>query len=476
MTDSLRIGKRALTIAVAAMTIAWSIGISAFVAPMTARAASAGDVIKGTTLSTLYYLASDGSRYAFPNEKTYMTWHSDFSGVQTLSDSALAAIPLAGNIVYRPGSRWIKIQSDPKTYAVTPQGHIRWIETEAVAMGLAGANWNTFIDDVADVFFVDYSVGASLSSASNGYNGMLLSSGGNNYLLWNNQKRMVTSAGFSGNRMQSRFVLSGSGVNLAGIAAGADVTGAEAGLRDDAQLGGGVTGGLSVSLASDTPASATVPSGAASVGFTKFKLTANSGSVTVNQIVLTLGGVGTVDNLENVYLYKGTMRLTDGRNINSSTRKATFTGLNLSLAAGETVYLWARADIADPAAAGDTASLGIAGSADVTGTATVSGNFPVSGNTMSFSTTPAGTVTVTKNGSIANPTIGQDGAVIAKLTVEADGEDAKLQQIALNVDNAPDHSNYKLWKGASLLATGTAGKELVTFVLSNQLVIADGDN
>ncbi|TAK03548.1 hypothetical protein EPO34_00075 [Patescibacteria group bacterium] len=475
MTHSLRIGKRALTIAVAAMTIAWSIGISAFVAPMTARAASAGDLIKGTTLSTLYYLASDGARYAFPNEKTYMTWFSDFSGVQTLSDSALAAIPLAGNVVYRPGSRWIKIQSDNKTYAVTPQGQIRWIETEPVAVALAGANWNTFIDDVADVFFVDYSVGASLASASNGYNGMVLSSGGNNYLLWNNQKRMVTSAGFSGNRMQSRFVLSGSGVNLAGITAGADVSGAEAVLRDVAQLGGGVTGGLSVSLASDTPASATVPSLASSVGFTKLKLLANAGSVTINQIVLTLGGVGAVGNLDQVYLYKGDTRLTDGRSINSSTRKATFSGLNLSLAAGEMIYLSARADIG-AGAAGDTASLGIASSSDVSGTATVSGNFPVMGNLMTFSTTEAGAVTITKNGTIASPTIGQDGATIAKFTVEADGEDASLKQITLNVDDSADHSNYKLWKGATLLGTGTVSGELVTFVLTNPLLVEDGDS
>lgn len=476
MTDSLRIGKRALTVAVAAMTILWSVGVSAFVAPMTARAASAGDLIKGTTLSTLYYLASDGARYAFPNEKTYMTWFSDFSGVQTLSDSALAAIPLAGNVVYRPGSRWIKIQSDPKTYAVSPQGQIRWIESEAVALGLAGANWNTFIDDVADVFFVDYSVGASLASASNGYNGMVLSSGGNNYLIWNAQKRMVTSAGFSGNRMQSRFVLSGSGVNLAGITAGADVAGAEAALRDVAQLGGGVTGGLSISLASDTPASATVPAGADSVSFTKFKLMANAGSVTVNQIVLTLGGVGDVGNIDNVYLYKGDARLSDARSVNSSTRKVTFSGLNIALAAGEMAYLTARADTSDAVDGGDTASFGIVGSGDVSGTATVSGNFPVYGNNMSFSTTAAGDVVVDKNGTVSNPTIGQDGATIAKLSVEANGEDASLKQLTLNVDTAADHSNYKLWKGSTLLGTGSVSGDLVTFVLTNPLLVEDGDS
>lgn len=476
MTDSLRIGKRALTTAVAAATILWSVGFAAFVAPMTASAASAGDVIRGTTLSTLYFLASDGKRYAFPNEKTYMSWYSDFSGVQTLSDSALAAIPLAGNIVYRPGARWIKIQSDAKTYAVTPQGQIRWIETEAVAQALAGDNWNTFIDDVPDVFFVDYTVGTSLISASNGYNGLVLEEGGKNYLLWNNQKREVTASGFSANRFQSRHVLPADGVNLAGMTAGAAVTAQEAGLVDAAQLGNAVTGGLSISLASDTPASATIPAGADSVEFAKFKLTANSGSANVNQIVLTLGGVGAVSNIENVYLYNGNNRITKARSVNSSTRQATFSGLNLNLTAGESMNLSVRVDTATAAEPGDTASFSIAATSDVSGTASVSGNFPVAGNVMSFSGTEAGSVTIDKNGTISSPTIGEENAVIGKFSVEADTEDVMLKQITVNVDDSADHSNYMLWKGSTKLANGTVEGDLVSFVLTNPLLIEDGDN
>ncbi|MFC1788264.1 hypothetical protein ACFLZY_03540, partial [Patescibacteria group bacterium] len=90
MSNSLTIGKRAFTIAVAAATILWSVGFSAFVAPLTASAANAGDIVRGETLQTLYYMGADGSRYAFPNEKTYLTWYSDFSGVVTMSDSQLA--------------------------------------------------------------------------------------------------------------------------------------------------------------------------------------------------------------------------------------------------------------------------------------------------------------------------------------------------------------------------------------------------
>jgi hypothetical protein len=467
--------KRAFTSAVAAATILWSVGFASFVAPLTASAAVAGDLIKGPTLSTVYYYASNGQRYSFPNEKTYFSWYTDFSAVQTISDAALAAIPLAGNIVYRPGSRWIKIQSDPKTYAVTPQGHIRWIETEGVASGFAGSAWNTFIDDVPDVFFVDYTVGPSLTSASLGYNGMLVNQSGTTYLLWNGMKREVTAACMSGNRFQSRFVLPGPGVNLASIPTGTTCTGAEAALLDTAQLGAAVTGGLSFSLASDTPASATVPAGASSVPFTKFRVMSTSGTASISSIAVTLGGVGASSNIDQAYLYDGATRLTDGRSVNSSTRKATFGGLTLNFGSGETKFLMVRADIATVVNGGDTANFGIASAADVTSTATVSGSFPVVGNTMSFSSTLAGTIIVDKQGSIANPTIGQEGAIIGRFSLEAQTEDASVRRITLNVDDASDHSNFKLWNGTTLLANGTVSGDLVTFELTNVLLVAEGD-
>ena len=478
MTDSLNMGKRAFTVAVAAATILWSVGISSFVAPMTAHAASAGSLIKGTTLSTLYYYGSDGSRYAFPNEKTYFSSYSDFSSVETISDSALAAIPLAGNVVYRAGSRWIKIQSDPKTYVVTPEGQIRWIESESVASGLAGSDWNTMIDDVADTFFVDYTVGTSLTSATNAYNGAMVSMSGSTYLVSGTTKRLVSAAGMTANRLQSRNVLDGAGMTLSTLTAGTDLTSAEASLTDAAQLGTAVTGGLSVSLASDTPASATVPRGAASVAFTKVKLMASSGSASVSQMVFHLGGIGDISDIDNSYLYEGSVRLTDARSVNSSTRNVTFSGLGISLASGASTYVTVRSDIAALPAdiAGDTASFALSSAASVTSTATVSGSFPVSGNTMTFSNQDAGTITVERTGSITDPTIGETSAVIGKFKVTPTDEDATLSQITVNVDQASDHSNYKLYKASTLLASGTVSGDLVTFVLTSSLFIKDGDN
>jgi hypothetical protein len=480
MNEAIQKGKRAFAIMLAVTTVLWSIGFAMMAAPLTASAQSlsTGDLVTGETLSTVYYYASDGQRYAFPNSDTYFSWHSDFSGVQQISDSELAAIPLGGNIVNRPGSNWIKIQSDPKTYAVTPQGQIRWIESESVAEGLQGSDWNQFILDVPDVFFTDYTVGPSLTDASDAYNGALVDDGGDTYLVWDGEKRMVTDAGFSANRFQDRFVLDGTGIDLSGMTSGSDITGELPALTDDAQLGGNVTGGLEVSAASDTPASATIPGGADSVAFTKVKLMASSGSSDVDQVTMKLGGVGDVNNIDEAYLYDGNMRLTDGRSINSQTREVTFSALDLSLDAGESTYLTVRADTAAGLNnGGDTANFGIMSEGDISASASVSGNFPIVGNTMTFSEQEAGTIMIEKTGSISDPTLGEKEAEIGKFTLETDDEDGHLHRITLNIDDAADHSNYKLYNGSDMLASGESnGDELVTFELTNPFFLEEGDS
>ncbi len=129
--------------------------------PTTALCAS-GTLIKGS-LPAVYYCGSDGKRYVFVNEKAYFSWYADFSTVLTISDADLALITIGGNVTYRPGSKMIKILSDPKVYAVSRGGILRWVTTEAIAARLYGVNWNKQIDDVPDSFFVNYTLGEPIA-------------------------------------------------------------------------------------------------------------------------------------------------------------------------------------------------------------------------------------------------------------------------------------------------------------------------
>jgi hypothetical protein len=128
--------------------------------------AQGGILIKGTSFTSVYYLAENGKRYVFPNNKAYMTWYADFSGVTVISDHDLASLPLGGNVTYKPGKKLVKITTDPKVYAVGGGGVLRWVTTEALAAQLYGSNWNQQIDDVPDFYFVNYTVGAPILSAS----------------------------------------------------------------------------------------------------------------------------------------------------------------------------------------------------------------------------------------------------------------------------------------------------------------------
>ncbi|MFA6131362.1 MAG: hypothetical protein WC730_03840 [Patescibacteria group bacterium] len=483
MDKTLTIGKRVASALLAGATILWAVGIAAFAVPQAAQAASAGDLIKGSSLSTVYYYGYDGSRYTFPNLKTYETWYFDFSGVSSISDSALAAIPLAGNVVYRPGSYWVKIQSDPKTYAVSTDGTIHWIESETVATNFAGSNWNTQIHDVPDTFFVDYTVGTSLMDAD-AYDGMMWKDGSNYYVDVDGAKRLVSSAGRTANNMRDVYFLDGTGIDASALSSGTEITSEICDLTDAAQTGCTTVseGDLTVSLSSSTPAGATLPKSATAVEIAKFNVTAGSDASTLSQLTLTMAGVGSTVNLANVYLYDGTTRLTEARSVNASSREVTFGSLDYEVAANSTETLSVVGEVAatGTAVAADQFAMQIKESADVvlSGDGSVSGSFPLTANTFQIANVSSGTVTIVDNGTISNPSVGANDAKIGEFKITAASEDAYIDIITLKIDNSADHSDFKLYDSSNnLLATGIdTGDKRVVFDLTSTYKITDGQS
>ena len=123
-----------------------------------------GDLIKISSNTAVYYFAPNGKRYVFPNEKTYFTWYSDFSGVKTVSERALAAVPIGGNATYSPGRKMVKITTDPKVYVVDQGGILRHVTTASIAESLYSISWKNQIDDLPDAFFTNYRVGTAIEA------------------------------------------------------------------------------------------------------------------------------------------------------------------------------------------------------------------------------------------------------------------------------------------------------------------------
>jgi hypothetical protein len=125
-----------------------------------------GSLITSSFGPAIYYYGYDGKRYVFPNEKVYFSWFKDFRGVKRVGDKSLATVPIGGNVTYKPGVKLVKIQTDPRVYAVANGKILRWITSEALARELYGADWAADIYDVPDAFFADYEIGRPIFSAS----------------------------------------------------------------------------------------------------------------------------------------------------------------------------------------------------------------------------------------------------------------------------------------------------------------------
>ncbi len=125
-------------------------------------------VIRGA-MDALYWYAADGRRFVFPNLNTFRTWYSGDAPcpvIYVIPDEVLASVPIAGNVTYRPGTRLLKIISDPTVYAVAHGGVLRRFASESVPVALFGTSWTRLLDDVPDAFFGNYRAGADIRTAA----------------------------------------------------------------------------------------------------------------------------------------------------------------------------------------------------------------------------------------------------------------------------------------------------------------------
>ncbi len=237
---------RSIGRAAAALSAFFTLACLALFLPLAASATAIapGDLIKlpddgkleTTADSAVYYYGADDKRYVFPNSQTYFTWYADFSKVKIVTAAEMAAIPLGGNVTYRPGTRLVKITSDPNVYAVEPGGTLRWIQSEAVAKALYGDNWNKRIDDIPDAYFFNYHIGDPLAAAVYPSGTVVKrSSDGAYFLISDRSKRRIAAADVrSALRIQEPFVITVSGT-LSDYPDGADITTVEPGLTDTSQ-------------------------------------------------------------------------------------------------------------------------------------------------------------------------------------------------------------------------------------------------
>ncbi len=381
--------RKALIISVSVITV---LSMSMLAVPFQASAAaSAGDLIKMDGLSSVYYLGADGKRYVFPNESTYFSWYSDFSNVVTIPQAELESYPLGANVVMRPGTKLIKITTDPKVYAVEPNGVLRHIPDEATALSLYGENWAKRVVDVADAFFTNYTIGDPLTDQYPAGSLIKLPDASDVYYIDTDGKarKFASEAAFTGNRFKwDDIITTATDYTLPEL--GDDITGVEDALTDTSQGGGGSgiapeSGtGLTVALSGTTAPSNTLIVGQANANLASFTVTASSdGDVKITSFKVKRTGISSDSTLDSVYLYNGDTRLTDNASVSSGYVSWNNSAGIITVPAGTSVTLTVKADMAG--SSGETVGVSLEAASDISaGGAVVSGSFPINGNLMSL--------------------------------------------------------------------------------------------
>lgn len=397
--------RKTFTIGVMAVTV---LSMSVIVVPNTGAAATAGDLIKMDGLSSVYYLGADSKRYVFPNESTYFSWYSDFSSVVTIPQSELESYSLGANVVIRPGTKLVKITTDPKVYAVEDDGVLTWVPDETTAIALFGADWAGRVIDVPDAFFTNYTVSDTDVSADAYPQGSLIKLPDSSDIYYinadGNAQKIANETAMTANRFNwDNVITAGADYTLPTL--GDEVTGAEESFTDTSQGGGGSTGidplagtGLTVALASDIPAAASIIADntaneypQALIPFTKVNFTASSdGDVKITKLEFTREGISSDGDIGNLYLYEGDgimNRLAEYSSFSSKVVIFSNSAGLFTVPAGTTKSVMLRGDLSRQSpsvTSGKTIGFNLVAASNVTTNgASVSGSFPMAGNLMS---------------------------------------------------------------------------------------------
>jgi len=505
MSDVIKHSKKALSVALTITTIVWSIGLFAFT-PV--AQAAAGDLVKAAGNPAVYLVDADGvTIHPFPHFNVYVSWGFP-TNFGTTFTTDLSGYKVGNDVEFRDGSL-VRSLEKPAVY-VKGAGQLLPVVSASVFETL-GYNYNN-ITWLPESFIDKYTKGALLTSTSIHPNGTLVkySSSSKVYIIQDGAKREFASTDV--------LKVNGYGsIPVFTIPAtetypdGTKITVRESSMTIPVGVGTApaattppvaqqpVGSGLTVALASDSPAAAsiiddstlaTTAGGAqAFVPFTKVALTAGSdGAVKVTTIKFKRGGISSDADIGGLYLYEGADIGSNfiAQSSNFSTGVVTFTkstGL-ITVPAGTTKYLMLRGDLSGATGSGKTISFQVASASDITtDKATVSGSFPISGNIMSVAqAADLGFITVANVSPAAAATVNPGTTAYEgwRFSLAGSDQDTEVRYLKIFMTGSAaktDIKNFKLQVGGvditPVVAEMTDDREII-FNFTTPYVITKG--
>lgn len=378
--------------------------------PTRALALTTGDLVKGPNSDAVYYI-NGTTKHVFPDRKTYMTWYTNFDTVQTVTVATLDMYTTGAPVSYRPGTKLVTHPNTARVYAVEPNAALRWIADEATAKALYGNNWATRVNDVHELTFGNYTMGASMTSSAPSKGTILKKTGDATIYYYDgtNIRPFATSAAFDANNMNAANIIEWA--SISGLTLGASITGAEA-FATIAGVGMGTivtgpAGTLTISLSPNTaPANGVLISSAARMPMVTVRMSAGSTDVIVDSLTITRAGLASDAEFTDFDLLNSSTMLplnNTSKSLNAS-HGAVFND-DFTVAANTTMDVIVAANMCT----------GLNAAANAPCLADYAGEYPaisVSAMTLKNSSTLSGTLPITGNVMLTNGTIAAGTALI----------------------------------------------------------------
>ncbi len=203
-----------------------------------------GSVVRSASMpDELYYIGYDSriagyGKFAFPRAlpyypeyNTFDSWYYNQDDVLTISNTELMSYPIRGNVTYRPGTELLKISTDDRIWAVEPGGILRNMgnSSSTYLTALYGLEWYQRVMIVPDSFWTNYVPGPDWLYVNKHPEGTVIQYSGSSdkYLISNGQKRKFVGTGFTDNRYQEEYVVTGVATSTFVYDSGMDIVGPE---------------------------------------------------------------------------------------------------------------------------------------------------------------------------------------------------------------------------------------------------------
>jgi len=126
-----------------------------------------GQFIRSYGFSSIYYVDPDLGRRVFWDTNTFFTWADSWDNVVWVTDATLPTLTFGDAFLPKPGVVLVKIQSDPKVYAIDEDGAgnpvLRWVPSEDVAIALYGSDWADYVIDIDATIFSKFEMGDDMT-------------------------------------------------------------------------------------------------------------------------------------------------------------------------------------------------------------------------------------------------------------------------------------------------------------------------